>query len=803
MINNFYTALPAQKIALSKKTKTWREQCVDAIAGFGSSRTNGRTTRYRKKTNYNLINSIIDPADLEYVLNPYGKDSSLNGGEPAQMRCMNIIAAKINLLKGEETARPFDFTVVAKNGAAVDAKEEKKKELIMQVANSIIERAAGIAQPQPTGEEQQQPQSFSEAERYIKMSLRDVREESGNAILEHLKEDQKLKLRFNEGWEHALVAGEECYYIGIVGKEPRLRTVNPINFDFDKNPDDPCIENGDWAREDRFMSTGQIIDEFGEFLTNEQIDLLESNDYSTSNGLNNQMYPGWAYTKESLDAYNKVNYSADRSQSSYHTVSTVVWKSLKKVGFLSYMDPETGEPLDTMVDESFSLSDDLKEIGAELEWRWITEVWKGTKVGDAFYLDINPLPYQLRSMDNPYESKLPYVGRVYNATNSMSTSLVDLMKPYQYLYNIMWYRLEAEIAKSKGKKFVMDMAMIPKSKGMDITQWMYNFDTLGIAFVNSLEEGRPGDPNSVSKFNQFTSIDMAMSQTVGQYISIMDKIEDMIGELSGVNRQRQGQTFSSETSGGIERAVSQSSYITEPYFYAHNEVKKQVLTQLLEASKIAYEGSKKIHHILDDMQRIFIEVDMDKFADSEYSVFVSNSLEDKILYQKIEGLAQAAMQNGTLKFADLIKMYKTKSISRLSADLELAEEKRTLEQQKAAEQQNQMAQAQLQQDAADKQADRDNENMNKQLDRENKIDLATLTALGFSEDKDIDNDGIPDVIEQSKIALKQSEIASKQVMQAQKLSHESSEASKNRSLERDKIAASKDIAKYKTKNKPK
>ncbi len=794
MLNSFYTSLPAQKLAESRKDKSWRETCVDAIAGFGQSRTNGRTTRYKKKTNYNLVNSIFDPADLDYVLNPYGADHQA-GVEPAQMRCMNIIAAKLNLLKGEETARPFDFTVVGKNGSAVDSKEDKKKEILMQVANSIVERAAGINVPQDPNV----PQNFTEAEKYIKMSLKDMREEWGNAILEHLKEDQKLKLRFNEGWEHALISGEELYYVGIVNKEPRLRTVNPINFDFDKNPDDACVENGDWAREDRFMSVGQIIDEFGEFLTDDQIESLDKRDFRVSGNLDMQTYPGFAYTQDELKSYDR--YNSDRAHLSYFTVTTVVWKSLKKVGFVSYMDPETGDKLDTMVDEGYKLTDDLKELGATIEWKWITEVWKGTKIGEDLYADINPLPYQLRSLDNPYESKLPYIGRVYNATNSICTSLVDLMKPYQYMYNIMWYRLEAEIAKSKGKKFVMDMAMIPKSQGMDMDRWMYNFDTLGIAFINSMEEGKNGDPNLTSKFNQFTSIDMSMSQTVVQYIGIMNKLEDMISEVSGVTRQRQGQTFATETAQGVERSVSQSSYITEPYFYLHNEVKKQVLTQLLEVAKIAYDGSKKIHYILDDVERIFLEIDMDKFSDSEYGVFVSNSLEDKLLFQKLEGLAQAAMQNGTLKFSDLIKMYKTKSIARLSADLEQAEENRIKQQQEQQQIQNQIAQQQIAQEAADKQADRDNENMNNQLDRENKIQVATLTGLGFSQDKDIDNDGVPDMVEQNKIALKQSEIAAKQIMQAQKLAHESSEAAKDRSLEKEKIEATKQIARSKPKPK--
>src|SRR5690606_12315665 len=119
-------------------------------------------------------------------------------------------------------------------------------------------------------------------------------------------------------------------------------------------------------------------------------------------------------------------------------------------------------------------------------------------------------------------------------------SIIDSVKSHQYLYNIIMYRMELEIAKAKGKKMIMDLAMIPKSMGIDLEKWMYYFDNIGLAFINSLEEGTGRQAGQLPNFNQFTDIDMTLSQSVGQYIGILQKIEDMVGELSGVSRQRQG-----------------------------------------------------------------------------------------------------------------------------------------------------------------------------------------------------------------------------------------------------------------------
>jgi hypothetical protein len=136
---------------------------------------------------------------------------------------------------------------------------------------------------------------------------------------------------------------------------------------------------------------------------------------------------------------------------------------------------------------------------------------------------------------------------------------------------------------------VMDVAQIPRSQGMSMDKWLYYFDNVGLAFVNSFEEGTEGSSaGRTSNFNQFTSVDMTLSQSIGQYIMIINKLEEMVGSITGVSRQREGSITSSETVGGIERSVNQSNSITERWFYLHAETKIDVLTYLLEIGKLCY-----------------------------------------------------------------------------------------------------------------------------------------------------------------------------------------------------------------------
>jgi hypothetical protein len=794
--NQLNAVMPPQKLPMSKKDKAWREACVDAVAGMSNTRhLNGKTSWERKQINYDLINSIQRTDDMTYVLDPYGLGKDQIGGAPAQMRDMNIIVNKINLLKGEEMSRPFNFHVMAVNGEAVTFKEDQLKKMLLEAAQKILAKESGIpdmAQTNPETGEIEEPPPFEQIQKFANTSVKDVREQYGSHILEYIKHSENLKLKFNEGWEHSLIVAEEIYYVGIYNGEVKIRVCNPLNCEYDRNPDNPTIEDGDWFKEDRWMTAGQILDQYNDKLSEKQIAILDKGDFRQS--ASNQMYPGFAYTDDSLDFHSRGNSATNKNNSNQYLVTEVCWKSMKRVGFVSYPD-ETGEMQEGIVDGTFKLTPEMKEIGYVLEWRWISEIWTGTKIGDDFYVDINPMPNQSRSMDNPGEVKLPYIGRVYNSTNSVQTSLVDLLKPHQYLYNIVWYRLEAEIAKAKGKKMVMDMAQIPKSEGIDLDKWMYFFDNVGIAFINSFEEGKDKFQGQVSQFNQFQALDMTLSQSVAQYIGILNKIEQLVDKIIGITPQREGSTSANETATGTRAAINNSVNITEPWFYMHNEVKKRVLTAIIETSKFAYPDKKKLNYMLNDVERIFMEIDMEKFADSDYGVFVTDSSEDNAIFQKLEQLSEMLIGANAASFSDIISMFKSTSISELGNNIKESERKKQEQEQQAAQQQQEMQQQQIEAQRLETEAARMFEAEQNYLDRQNKLQVEALKTMGYDTDT-ADNDQI-DVIGQAKIMLEQTKVTNDIAMKQYEIKSNSSDKEKDRSLKREEIKSKERIEKLK------
>jgi hypothetical protein len=747
--------MPSQKISSKEKDKKWGEQCVSAVAFMGNNRyINGRTSWKRKQVNYDLVNSIFDTDDINYVLDPYGMGGPNKGeNQPARMRDINIIVNKINLLKGEEMARPFNFQAVATNGDAVSAKENKVRALLKDIAMRQLAEALGkTLEPTidpDTGEEM--PVTFEEVEKYKNYSMKDIREKWANDILTYLKYKETLEVKFNNGWEHALITAEEIYYIGIVNGEPKLRVCNPLNCEFDRNPDNANIEDGDWFREDRWMTSGQILDEYGSILDDKQLDLLAKG--GVKQGLANQMFPGYAYSAGDIKQYENGTFaSRGRASNVHYLVKHVVWKSWKKIGFVTYLD-ELGQEQENIVDESFKITPEMKAEGMSVEWQWIPDLWHGTMIGADMIVGVEVLPNQIRSMDNPHEVKMPYVGSVYNGTNSVQTSVVDLIKPHQYLYNIIWYRLEAEIAKAKGKKFIMDVAAIPKSHGIDMDKWINFFDNVGIAFINSHEEGTGSASGKVSQFSQYQAVDMTISQSVGQYINILSKIESLVDRMVGIGANREGGSTAHETAHGVTTSQTQSSYITEPLFYRHNDIKRRVLTALVETAKIAYPSSKKIHYITDDMMRISHDIDMDMFSGSDYDIFLSNSSRDNQIMLKLDSLAEAALATGKVNLSDVVKIYRSNSSHGIQKSLEEAEEKAQQQSQQQQQSQEKMQEAQLQANAQEKQDDRAFRAEESRLERENKIQVASLKSMSF--DTDVQDNSIIDAAKQADIYLAQ------------------------------------------------
>lgn len=766
---NNINIFPAQKVPMSKKTKEWKENCVNYIIGHSASSRNGnsRSREEEMQTYYDLYNSIYNEKDLKYVTNPFKQDD----GFPATAQDYNIIKPKIDLLLGEETKRPFNFRVVRTSDIATSNLQDKAKQLLIDYVQASIMSKLG---PEEQARYQEALQSGEimtpeQIQKYLTKDYKDIAEIAAQHSLNYLKQKLNVTHEFFKGWKDALIAGEEIYYVGVINGEPYVERVNPLSFSYEQSADLEFIHEASWCCRKMNMSATEIYDRFYDKMSEKQLnELLDMMDDGTRGGLNPQV------RKTSLDyPHIKTRTINGFSSNPFQNADNInvwhcCWKSFKKIGFVTIINPETG------VEEEFEVDESYKVTGREVnvEWTWIIEVWEGYRVGEDLYIGIQPVEYQHISADNPNSQKLPYTGVVYNNTNSSPRSLVSMMKPLQYMYIVIWYRLELAMARDKGKVVTMDITQIPKSMNIDVAKWMHYLGALGVNFVNPYEEGWdiPGrEGGKPSQFNQITALDLTMANTIDQYINLMDKIESMVSEITGVTKQREGAISSNELVGNVERSVVQSAHITEPLFWVHNQVKKEVLSMLLNTAKFAWKDSDKrcVHYVLDDATRAFLTLNDDFFYE-DMDIFLDDSTKNQQQLEALKQLMQPAMQNGAslLDIAEIITM---DNINMIKNRLEDIEQKRMEQQQALEEQQAQREQQMIQmqnevkeEELMIKEAEMDLEKYKIDTDNATKITVAQLQAYRGLEDQDQNDNGIPDTMEIAAQALAERKQASEE-----------------------------------------
>ena len=700
--------IPQQRLPLSKKTKKWGEQCVDAfinISKFGLSER-----RSNLKALYDYYNGEVDESDYRYVIKPYGKTRE---NFPSKLRNYPIIKPIIDLLLGEKSKRPLNYTVTVKNADSVSLKEEAKKKQLMTAIEAMFLREVAKPKDLQTQQAQEQnplpPQIVEQFERtYV-----DDRAIKGQAAINYIMYEQEIYDKFQKQFFHFLVSGETYSHKGVRRSEPFYDVINPIDVDFDKDPDVDFVEDGDWAIIRRYAHASTVIDQYGEYLTEEQVLELEDPKH------------------QSVDTY--LLYRAEATGSDDNTyrnrlveVVTVYWKSRKRIGFVEYIDQQTGVIEEFEVAEGYKLPAEIKEQGGKLNWEWVNEIWEGTKIDGRFYVNMSPIANQRSSIDNPSTCKLPINGFKYSDINSNNISLVSLGIPFQINYNIFKYRMELAVARSKDIIAQFDINMIPKK--WDLDKFMYYVEGTGIAWVDYNKEGIQLSPQHQSV------LDMSI-KTIEQYVLLLETTMQEWEKISGVNRQRQGSIGAYEGKGSSQQAIVQSSHITEDLFRKFSRFEQRELQGLLDYSKEAWISGKKGMYVMPDTTAQFIDLDSLGHMETEYGVFVSDAGRDQENIRQAKELSQAMIQNG-MPASAVLELLDTENFSGIKEKLRKAEQA-----QKELEQAQQQAQQQMQQQQMQmEQAKMQQEAQEKDRDRQKDIEIALINAEAKDQNNRLDID---------------------------------------------------------------
>ena len=744
---------PRQMLPFSKKNKQWRKNHLlwaNQKTFFNYNLV--RKSVLHKKINYDLLNSKLHMSDLQLILNP---DHIEAGFIPDKIQHYPIINSKLRILSGEESKRVFDFRVIVTNPTAISEIEENKKAQLIQSLQQAIE--------DNSLSEEDYNQRLEKINDYYTYSWQDFREMRANAILNHYIKEYNMPLLFNQGFMDAMTVGEEIYQCDIVGGEPVIERINPLKIRVFKAGYSNKIEDADIILLEDYWSPAKIIDTYYDSLSKKDIEYIENlpdhvGQSATDTMDNLDERYGFINTSmigDEISAVNGSYYFDPANLFSEGVTSSLLpydlagnlrvlrmyWKSKRAIQEVKSYDPETGEEVYNFYPEYYVID---KDRGEESKRFWVNQAWEGTMIGDSkdgIFVNMRPRLVQYNRLSNPSRCHFGIVGSIYNINDARPFSLVDMMKPYNYFYDVIHDRLNKLIARNWGSLIRLDLAKKPK--GWDVAKWLYYAKTMGLAVEDSFNEGTIGAATGklAGALNNASTGVIATSDgnQIQQYINLLEFIKMEMAEVVGITKQREGQISNRETVGGVERATLQSSHITEWIFLIHDDVKKRVFECFIETAKEAMRGrNKKFPYILPDNSVKIISIDGDEFAEADYGLAVDNSNGTQKLNQELETLAQAALQTQTLSFSTITKLYTTVSLAEkqrlIEKDEKAMQERAAQAQQEQLQTQQQIAQMQTEQKQAELQQ-RDQANMR---DNETKLQIALISAQSAIDNTDFE-----------------------------------------------------------------
>lgn len=730
MAYNAIGGFPSQQLSFSKKGKEWRKSCVDAGDSFSSmNNTLARKTYHAMNVNYDLMHGILHMEELKKIVNPFGINASFI---PDEIQHYPIINSKIEVLKGEESKRLFDFRAIVTNPNAISEMEEEKNR---QVNAALQQLLADSSLSEQQFNEELEKQAY-----YFRYEYQDKREVRANLVLNHYIKELEMQQMFNKGFDDVIPASEELYQCDIVGGEPYVEKLNPREVIIVSDGTSQRIEDASMIIIEQYWERERVIDVYWDQLTKKDRDTLEEywsdggdGRFADKNGninpLANLDVP-WVAGDRLWGLFDEddMHRLSPYDMNGNIRVLRVYWKSRRKIKKVKSYDPETGEEQFNFYPENYII-DPMK--GEEEQSFWVNEAWEGTKIGADIYVNMRPRPVQYNRLSNPSKCHFGIIGQIYSNNGDRPLSLVDIMKPYAYLYDVVHDQLNKTLARNVGKVVKMDFAKVPKAFE-DPDKWLYYMRTFGIVIEDSFKEGNKGAATGklAGGLNNASTgvVDASLGSEITQYINYLEWISNKTGELAGISKQREGQISNRETVGGVERATLQSSHSTEWLFFPHESVKKRVLECFLETAKIAFKGRKiKFKYILNDGSEELVEIDGDEFAECDYGIVVDNSNGAQELNQKLDMLAQAGLQNG-MSFSTIMKLYTTTSLAEKQRMVEQDEKRRIEQQQQQQQQEYALQQQQIQLNAQTAQQKQQLEYQMHKEDNETKILVAQINA---------------------------------------------------------------------------
>lgn len=830
----FSASFPPQLIPFKDKDPDWQKACMNALEGLGKNsfwRNIKIQENYRMKNGEFLKYQYQEVDDNEYMTLIQQAQQHLQ--RKLGMHHFDFISEICNTLLGELQGHPDTHKAKAVGEEVDNARVREKSRLLKEFVDQQIEKeiqAALVNQgfeldKTDFGSEQEatdynsqlqkarQALTPAEIQSYMTTNWQHVAEKWANITLDASRKRFELPKKELIEFEDML-ASDTCFrHFFLNGNGFSQETWNPLHVFYGLGPDQTDVEKGDYVGQVHYLSLAQVIDKYGHLLTGDQLNELygkikpgskgyekdwfgnkisytsvEGNPYGVRIPWNNPWFNNLPQVKDAQNGLgNSVLFNPTQATNLFQHISIGptyqitegYWKSQKKVGRLTWVNPETGELEKVIVDETIVLPLGTKVIegnvsselsteayaGPTVEWTWINEIWGGIKISpmgsgsvgieqkqDPLYLNVKPLAFQGKPDAFLYEAELPVVGSIFNARNATSQSLIDRIKPFQVAYNLFlnqaYYMAEDEIMPF----LLMDVNAIPKLKDWGgkegFEKWMSALKDLHMGPLDT----RPGVVNGANTGGQLPAvINLDITQRMITRFDLAMRFKQMALDQIGLSPQRLSDVKPGETATGVNTAVQRSYVQTATLFSRFYDYVQRTLKKTLDFAQFTQATDRDIlaSTIYSDYTNGFITLNGTELLLTQLQVFVSNAQQDQ---RDLEISRQLALENNTSDISanDRQIMATSSSLQKIREVLENSALKSEQNQQAGQQLEQQKLQAAQQMQEADQQW----KSEEAEKDRQARKEEAYIKTFGFGSGAvgDANDNGTADAFEFARLS---------------------------------------------------
>jgi hypothetical protein len=765
---------------------------------------------------YNAAKGIIDRSD--YIceesndLNEMMEVLTENTQNMLELRYYPLIPTIIDSFRTEFSKRQTKLMFQAVDPLSTSEMEQDKQDKLEQILLADAEfklleklQEQGVDFNDPNVQKELSPDSLKQLpnlQQFYRTGYRNIYAEWA----QHQKTVDDIRFEMDRLEEVAfvdkLVTDREFWHFKMKENDYEIELWNPLQTFYHKSPDRRWISQANWVGMIDLMTAPDVIDKYGWVMTDEQLRNIEAiypiraagylvpnlpndgsyYDATRSHDWNTQM-PSLQY-RQFVSKYDVSFNNGDIVQeillgsedlqdfgnSNLLRVSTIYWKSQRKVGHLTKID-ETGIPYMDIVDEGYTITDKpvydttiYREktrynlvFGEHIDWIWINDIWGGIKIGpnrpawwgmnnpggmQPMYIGITQnkpgrLPFQFKGDDNLYGVKLPVEGAVFTDRNTLSVPMIAKMMPSQIGYNMVNNQIADILVDELGTVILLDQNALPKhSLGEDWgpnsyqKAWvaMKNFQMLPLdTSLQNLSQ------NGNVNFQHYQTLDLSQTQRLLSRIQLSNYFEAQCYKIIGFNQQRMAQPIGQETSAKeYEESMRRSYDQTEMHFIEHCDYLMPRVHQMRTELAQYYQSKNPditLQYVTSNNEKEVFKMDGTKLLMRDINVYPVVKVNARQILQNIKQLLLTNNTTGATIY-DLGKLLQIDDLADLNDSLKMIEDRTNQEKQQEQQFQQQMQDQQLQQEEMLKEKEWSHEDIQNEKERQTRILIAEINAEG-------------------------------------------------------------------------